>query len=51
MTSATQEVASVPGWSIELEDRVRDLRGNALTAYLVAVAVLGLLLVRGPASC
>ncbi|MCD6287310.1 MAG: hybrid sensor histidine kinase/response regulator [Anaerolineae bacterium] len=50
MTSATQEVASAPGWSIELEDRIKDLRAGALAVCLVAVAVLGLLLLRAPAS-
>jgi signal transduction histidine kinase/CheY-like chemotaxis protein len=50
MTSATQEVVSASGWSIELEDRISDLRDRALTVCLVAVAVLGLLLLRVPAS-
>ena len=50
MTSATQEVGPAPGWSVELEDRIKDLRDSALTVCLVAVAVLGLLLLRVPAN-
>jgi len=50
MASATQEIASVPGWSLELEDRIKDLRDSALTVCLVAVALFGLLLLRVPAS-
>lgn len=48
MTTQSRVEASSDGWSIELEERLHQLRISTLVAVLVAVAVLGILLLRIP---